>query len=86
MKNFNNKLHQLIEMSVAGEKMTVERAIHFAIFTLLLVGLCGISAWASYSYLNNNMILEIAGLALSWGVILLILYLGFRQLNWEWWS
>jgi hypothetical protein len=66
--------------------MTVERAIHFAMFILLLVGLCGISAWASFSYLSDNLILEVASLALSWGVILSILYLGFRQLEWEWWS
>jgi hypothetical protein len=66
--------------------MTVERAIHFAMFVLMLVGLCGISAWASYSYLNDNPMLLAAGIALSWGVILSILYLGFRQLDWDWWS
>jgi hypothetical protein len=66
--------------------MTMERTIHVAMFILLLVGLCAVSAWASYSYLNDNLILEIAGIALSWGVILSILYLGFRQLDWDWWS
>ena len=66
--------------------MTVERAIHFATFVLILVGLCSISAWASYTYLSANLILEVAGIALSWGVILLILYLGFKKLNWDWWS
>jgi hypothetical protein len=55
-------------------------------FSLILVGLCGASAWASYTYLNENLILEIAGIALSWGVILLILYLGFKHLDWDWWS
>jgi hypothetical protein len=50
------------------------------------MGLCGVSAWASYTYLNENLILEIAGIALSWGVILLILYLGFKHLDWDWWS
>jgi hypothetical protein len=55
-------------------------------FLLLLVGLCGISAWSSYTYLREELILEIAGIALSWGVILLILYLGFKKLNWNWWS
>jgi hypothetical protein len=64
----------------------VERAIHFVMFSLILMGLCGVSAWASYTYLNENLILEIAGIALSWGVILLILYLGFKKLNWDWWS
>jgi len=66
--------------------LTVERAIHFVMFSLILVGLCGASAWASYTYLNENLILEIAGIALSWGVILLILYLGFKHLDWDWWS
>jgi len=55
-------------------------------FILLLVGLCGVSAWASYSYLSDNLILEAAGIALSWGVILSILYLGFKKLSWEWWK
>jgi len=66
--------------------MATERGIQFAVFSLLLVGLCGVSAWASYSYLSNNVILEVAGIALSWGVILLILYLGFKRLKWDWWS
>ncbi|MCK4439739.1 hypothetical protein KAU85_02020 [Candidatus Bathyarchaeota archaeon] len=66
--------------------MTAERAIHVAMFVLMLVGLCGISAWASYSYLSDNLILEVAGIALSWGVILSVLYLVFRQLDWNWWS
>jgi len=55
-------------------------------FILLLVGLCGLSAWASYTYLRNELILEIAGIALGWGVILLVLYVGFKKLNWDWWS
>lgn len=66
--------------------MTAERGIHIAMFILLLVGLCGVSAWASCSYLSDDLILEVAGIALSWGVILSILYLGFRQLDWDWWS
>ncbi len=65
--------------------MATERAIQFAMFALLLVGLCGVSAWASYNYLDN-VVLKFAGIALSWGVILLILYLGFRKLDWTWWS
>jgi TRAP-type C4-dicarboxylate transport system permease small subunit len=65
--------------------MTAERAIQFAMFILILVGLCGLSAWASYTYLSENVILEAAAIALSWGVILLILYIGFKKLDWEWW-
>ncbi|MEM3672652.1 MAG: hypothetical protein QW468_00280 [Candidatus Bathyarchaeia archaeon] len=66
--------------------MGTERAIHFAVFLLLLVGLCAISTWASYTYLSETLILEIAGLALSWGIILLVLYVSFKKLNWDWWS
>jgi hypothetical protein len=54
-------------------------------FVLILVGLCGLSAWASYTHLGGNVILEAAAIALSWGVILLILYIGFKRLDWEWW-
>jgi hypothetical protein len=67
--------------------MTAERAIHLAMFVLLLVGLCGIGAWAGYVYIyrENNVILGVASIALSWGVILSVLYLGFRKLGWDWW-
>lgn len=65
--------------------VTAERAIQFAMFILILVGLCALSAWASYTYLSENVILEASAIALSWGVILLILYIGFKKLDWEWW-
>ena len=65
--------------------MPAERAIHFAIFTLLLIGLCAVSAWVCYAY-QQQLILQIAGIALSWGVILLVLYTGFIKLEWKWWS
>jgi hypothetical protein len=66
--------------------LDVERAIHFLTFSLILVGLYAVSAWASYTNLSGNLILELAAIALSWGVILLILYLGFKKLDWDWWS
>lgn len=67
--------------------MTAERAIQCAIFLLILVGLCGLSAWATYTYLSEaHIILGVAAIALSWGIILLILYVGFKKLDWEWWS
>ncbi|MBX5320631.1 MAG: hypothetical protein QHH12_00895 [Candidatus Bathyarchaeota archaeon] len=67
--------------------LTGERAIQCATFILILVGLCGLSAWASYTFLSEtNIILEAAAIALSWGVILLILYVSFKKLNWEWWG
>jgi hypothetical protein len=66
--------------------LTAEPAIHFAIFTLLLIGLGGVSAWACYAYLSGTLVLEVAGIALSWGVILLVLYVSFGSLGWNWWS
>ena len=66
--------------------MTAERAIHLAIFVFLLIGLSSVSAWASYTYLHDTLILEIAGIALSWGLVLLVLYVGFSALEWDWWT
>ena len=53
---------------------------------MLLVGLTVLSAWAVYTYVNSNIALSIAGVALSWGIILLALYVVFKKLNWKWWS
>jgi len=67
--------------------MTAERAIHLLIFVLLLMGLWTVSAWASCTYfINGNIVFAIAGIPLSWGVILLVLYVAFKRLNWDWWS
>ena len=66
--------------------VTAERAIHFAIFVFLLIGLSSLSAWVSYTYLQSTLILEIAGMALSWGTILLVLYVSFLKLHWDWWT
>ena len=65
--------------------MTAERAIHLLVFVLLLLGLCTMSAWIGYNYLEEP-ILKVASIPLSWGVILLILYVSFKKLNWDWWS
>jgi len=65
--------------------MPGERAIHIAIFVFVLIGLCSLSAWISYAYLKE-LVLQIAAIALSWGVTLLVLYVGFKALNWEWWT
>jgi hypothetical protein len=68
--------------------MTIEQAIHVAMFFLLLVGLWGMSGWAVYVYIyqqGNNLILFAASIALSWGVILSMLYLAFKKLGWDWW-
>jgi hypothetical protein len=32
------------------------------------------------------LILEVAGITLSWGIILLVLYVGFAKLGWDWWG
>jgi hypothetical protein len=65
--------------------MPGERAIHIAMFILLLVGLCSLAAWASTTYLTE-LILRVAAIALSWGVTLLVLYVGFKALGWDWWT
>jgi hypothetical protein len=65
--------------------LTAEPAIHFGIFALLLIGLGSVSAWACYTYLYE-LILKIAGITLSWGTILLVLYVGFGRLGWNWWG
>jgi uncharacterized membrane protein len=63
-----------------------ERVIHAAAFVLLLVGLCTISAWVINYIFISNLVLEIAGITLGWGIILLMLYAIFKKLNWRWWS
>ena len=65
--------------------MTAERAIHAAVFALLLVGLWTIIAWVSYTYIESD-ILKIGSITLSWGIILLIMYVAFKKLGWHWWS
>jgi hypothetical protein len=65
--------------------MRSERAIHAASFVLLLFGLSAISGWVSYTFINE-IILKLASITLSWGVILLALYVGFKKLDWRWWT
>jgi membrane protein implicated in regulation of membrane protease activity len=54
-------------------------------FILILIGLCLLSGWVSHAYLTD-LILQLAAVALSWGAILLVLYVGFRVLGWDWWA
>jgi hypothetical protein len=64
-----------------------ERVIHASIFALLLVGLAALSLWIVYTQVTpDNLILFIATIPLSWGIVLLALYLSFRKLGWKWWS
>ncbi len=66
--------------------MPGERAIQVGVFILILVGLCALSAWASYAYLKEELVLQIAAIALSWGATLLVLYVAFKALGWKWWG
>jgi hypothetical protein len=66
--------------------MISERAIHAGIFVLLLVGLTILTSWASYTYLQSNLLLVIGSISLGWGIILLVMYLSFKRLGWDWWS
>jgi len=68
------------------ERLTAERAIHIAVFALLLVGSWSVGAWISLTYLSESWILLIASVTLSWGIILLLLYVIFKKLSWNWWS
>ncbi len=65
--------------------LTAERGIHAAVFVLLIVGLFTVSGYASYQSIKE-IPLMIAGIALSWGITLLVLYIVFRKLNWRWWE
>ncbi len=65
--------------------MPGERVIHLTMFILILVGLCSLSAWISHAYLTE-LILQVAAIALSWGITLLVLYVGFKALGWDWWT
>jgi hypothetical protein len=66
--------------------LTVERGIHAAVFILLIVGLFTVSGYASYYALKDQIPLLIAAIALSWGLLLLVLYMVFRKMNWRWWE
>jgi hypothetical protein len=65
--------------------MNAERTIHAAVFALLLIGLWTVSGWVSYRYVDD-IVLKLAAITLSWGIILLTLYVVFRRIDWRWWS
>jgi hypothetical protein len=65
--------------------MNAERTIHAAVFALLLIGLWTVSGWVGYRYVDD-IILKLATITLSWGIILLALYVVFRRIDWRWWS
>jgi hypothetical protein len=74
-----------ITPKIGDSELTAERVIHAAVFALLLVGLWTISGWITYHYVDD-LVLQIAGIALSWGIILLVMYVGFKRAKWTWWS
>ncbi len=63
----------------------MERGIQAMVFILLLIGLFIVTGWASYQYIEE-VGLKIAGIAISWAVILLVLYVIFQKLEWDWWN
>jgi hypothetical protein len=85
-KIFYQKRSLTHERTAWWKRLTTEQTIHRAVFALLLVGFWSVSAWESLTYLSNKWILVIAGVTLSWGIILLILYVSFKKLGWDWWS
>ncbi len=64
--------------------MSVKNAIHFFIFTFILVGVCGITAWVVLDLLAAP--LSYAAIAFIWGITLAILYLAFDKSGWDWWE
>lgn len=67
--------------------MVVEKAIHFIMFIFILIGLWGITAYLCVTYLaESNMLLGYAVMLLTWGIILAVMYLVFKQQELEWWS
>jgi hypothetical protein len=62
----------------------MERGIQAIVFILLLIGLFIVTGWASYHI--EDIVLKIAGIAISWAVILLVLYVIFQKLGWDWWN
>ena len=54
-------------------------------FVLLLSGLWVIGAWVTYNYLGD-LILKVASIPLVWGITLLIMYVSFKKLGWNWWD
>jgi phosphatidylserine synthase len=64
-----------------------EKIIYSAVFLLFLIGACGLTAYAFYAVIKDLYSpVFYAGIAITWGVILLVLYLVFERQDWKWWS
>lgn len=68
--------------------MAAQKIIYFVIFFLFLIGACGLSAYVFNQSIEGGIIspLFYAATAITWGVILLVLYLIFERQEWEWWT
>lgn len=68
-------------------RLGAERVIHASIFCLLLAGVGALCFWATSNYVSfqDNLSLFIATVSLSWGILLLALYLVFSKMDWKWW-
>jgi len=86
MENLKTSYKQTF--TTAGGNLGAERVIHATIFILLMAGLATLCLWAILDYIpfETNKILFIAILPLSWGIILLVMYLSFSKLGWKWWE
>ncbi|MCL2684806.1 MAG: hypothetical protein FWE73_00200 [Candidatus Bathyarchaeota archaeon] len=86
MENLKTLYKQTV--TTAGGNLGAERVIHATIFILLLAGLAALCLWTVLGYIpfEDNKILFIAILPLSWGIILLAMYLSFSKLGWKWWN
>jgi hypothetical protein len=67
--------------------LAAKSVLYFIIFFLFLFGTCGLAAYAIFVATGGIADpIFYAATAISWGVILLVLYLVFERQDWEWWS
>jgi hypothetical protein len=67
--------------------LAAQKTILCIVFFLFLIGACGLAAYAFSLVFNpfTNPLFYLAT-AIGWGVILLVLYLVFERLEWDWWT
>jgi hypothetical protein len=68
--------------------LAAQKILYFIIFFLFLVGACGLSAYVFARSIEGDITnpLFYAATAITWGIILLVLYLVFEKQDWEWWT
>ena len=67
-----------------GKALTAERVIHALIFVLLLSGLWVLGSGQPTTALA--LMLKVASIPLVWGITILIMYVSFEELGWNWWD